>query len=189
MRMPANKIAVIETRLPYTDRRALSEAWFSALHLSHETPHAGAAARHSAAAAVSIGDPKQRRAPDRATHATTRRDPARGLTHAARRAAFAGLDVPLRRSTDVRAATSAASAAFDRARSYPPFRTSLTLEGANGTRVHLIVRRVGATLHVVALCPPAVEHLVRRALASADLHFRACGERLQVDVNKSEARA
>jgi hypothetical protein len=45
------------------------------------------------------------------------------------------------------------------------------------------VRRVGSTLHVVALCPPAVEPLVRKALASADLHFRERGERLEAGVN------
>src|ERR1700686_5193165 len=31
-----NSIAVIRARLPYVDRRALSEAWFSALHLARE---------------------------------------------------------------------------------------------------------------------------------------------------------
>src|SRR5580700_7978450 len=32
------KIAVIATRLPYIDRRSLSEAWFSALHLASDGP-------------------------------------------------------------------------------------------------------------------------------------------------------
>lgn len=186
--MPASKIAVIETRLPYTDRRALSEAWFSALHLSHDAASAPSPQRHAAQVAASSGDAQHGRTHEREGTASSRRDPSRSVTHAARRAAFAGLDTPLRRSSDARGTTAAAKA-FDRARSYPPFRTSLTLEGASGTRVHLIVRRVGPTLHVVALCPPAVEHLVRRALASADLHFRARGERLQVDVKQGEAGA
>ena len=181
--MPASKIAVIETRLPYTDRRALSEAWFSALHLSNEASPAAHARGHCAAAT---------RAETTSAHDGARsvrpvsgagRDIARNAAHAARRAAFAGLDTPARRATDA-ARTAAAGRTFARARSYAPFRTSITLDGANGTRVHLIVRRVGATLHVIALCPPAVEHLVRKALASADLHFRARGESLQIGVNE-----
>ena len=187
--MPASKIAVIETRLPYTDRRALSEAWFSALHLAHDTPSEPGASSHAKAARDTAADRAETHGERKpAPGAVPRRERAAGADRAARRAAFAGLDMPSRRATDTRAAGTARGE-FDRARSYPPFRTSLTLEGANGTRVHLIVRRVGPTLHVVALCPPAVEHLVRRALASADLHFRARGERLHVDVNANRASA
>ena len=186
--MPETKIAVIETRLPYTDRRALSEAWFSALHLAHDAPAEPTVGQHAKTIADSParghGQTMRERTPD----ATPRRERSVSVDRAARRAAFAGLDAPARRASDIRSAD-VSRGSFERARSYPPFRTSLTLEGANGTRVHLIVRRVGPTLHVVALCPPSVEHLVRRALASADIHFRARGERIQIDVNANRASA
>jgi hypothetical protein len=184
--MPASKIAVIETRLPYTDRRALSEAWFSALHLAHDEPTAAHPWYAAASNTVDPGNAHANARSARASAVSGRRDPARTIAQAARRSAYAGLDTPARRASDP-ARTAAAARAFDRARSYAPFRTSITLDGANGTRVHLIVRRVGPTLHVIALCPPAVESLVRKALASADLHFRARGERLEAGVNQTGA--
>ena len=184
--MPS-KIAVIETRLPYTDRRALSEAWFSALHLAHDAPSDAHSAQLASAGISGVTNSANESARNaRPIAAMSRREPARSVAQAARRAAHAGLDTPARRATDA-ARTAAATRAFQRARSYAPFRTSITLDGANGTRVHLIVRRVGSTLHVVALCPPAVEQLVRKALASADLHFRARGERLEIGVNQARA--
>jgi len=184
--MPASKIAVIETRLPYTDRRALSEAWFSALHLAHEEPSGAHPWYAAAKGTVSVDNAHGNIHGARASAVSARRDPARSIAHAARRSAYAGLDAPARRASDA-TRTAAATRAFDRARSYAPFRTAITLDGANGTRVHLIVRRVGPTLHVIALCPPAVESLVRKALASADLHFRARGERLEAGVNGTGA--
>lgn len=181
--MPATKIAVIETRLPYTDRRALSEAWFSALHLARDAqPDASAPPAKTRAAAPESGAASRQRSDRPAPDAAPRRERSATVERAGRRAAYAGFDVSQRRAGDARGAV-AERASFERARSYPPFRTSLTLEGANGTRVHLIVRRVGPTLHVVALCPRTVEPLVRKALANADIHFRTRGERLQIDVN------
>ena len=181
--MPATKIAVIETRLPYTDRRALSEAWFSALHLAHDAPSslAGTPVARRASTSAPASHANVRAATAQSREAEPRRERC-APAPAPRRTADAGLDAPARRVSDARPA-GAVRASFERERSYPPFRTSLTLEGANGTRVHLIVRRVGPTLHVVALCPRAVEHLVRKALASADIHFRARGERLHIDVS------
>jgi hypothetical protein len=87
-----------------------------------------------------------------------------------------------------RGATSRAVVAretFSRARSYAPFRTSLTF-GVEGERVALLLRREGGTLHVVALCRPEIAELVRRALASADLHLRARGEAIRGSVKTVE---
>jgi hypothetical protein len=180
--MSASKIAVIETRLPYTDRRALSEAWFSALHLAHDFPAQSASAQRPGA--IFGRDPQTRSVSFArvAEQNVQRRAVENAFDPSCRRRVRAEGETPLRRLSDARPGT-ARRAAFERARSYAPFRTSITIAGANGTRVHLIVRRVGPTLHVVALCPPAVEAIVRRALASADLHFRARGERVAVDVN------
>lgn len=178
--MPASKIAVIETRLPYTDRRALSQAWFSALHLAADRdPGRALAIAHRR-------DPERpARGRDAATPTTAHLSGGGAMTSATRAGAMRPgcrpvVEIPQRRSSDGRSL--ARDAQFARARSYPPFRTSLTLEAAGGVRVHLIVRRVGAALHVVALCPPSAETVVRRALASADLHFRARGDRMHVDV-------
>jgi hypothetical protein len=181
--MTANneKIAVIATRLPYVDRRALSEAWFSALHLASDGPLAPKPPERRAAATLpargrpqpgasaagrdtALGDARVKMlAPERAGRPST------------------GLDAPHASSRR----TAVARETFARARSYAPFRTSLTF-GVDGERVALLLRRQGGTLHVVALCRPEVAEIVRRALASADLHLRARGEAICASVETVE---
>jgi hypothetical protein len=69
----------------------------------------------------------------------------------------------------------------ERARTHPPLRTVLTL-GVAGERVALLLRREGATLHVVAVCRPAVENAVRHALTLAAAHVRGGGDSLRASV-------
>jgi hypothetical protein len=158
--------AVVRTRLPYTDRRSLSQAWFSALHLAdagveRSIPSRRASNRNSAAAA-----PVRRPAATARAVASNRLDPQ--------------IDLAARR-TRSREAVKRAELAFDAARSYPPFRTSLTV-GVDGARIKLLLRRAGPTLHVIALCAPAHVDLVRRALARADAHLRCGGESVRASV-------
>jgi hypothetical protein len=168
-------ISVIATRLPYIDRRSLSEAWFSALHLASDGP-------------LPVKAPERRDLADGAAAAgrgSERRDAnlaEAGVPVRASGAARAVKPVGDARTQSTFAARSArALSAANRARSYAPFRTSLTL-GVEGERVALLLRREGATLHVVALCRPAVADLVRRALACADAHLRAGGEQIRARV-------
>ncbi|GAC1494179.1 MAG: hypothetical protein NVS1B2_10380 [Vulcanimicrobiaceae bacterium] len=180
----AQSPSVVSTRFPYIDRRSLSQAWFSALHIASDGPlptaerrgtQVATTARTSArAAATSLAMPAPR---------------IERVSGRASAASVAGAEVATRRTLDARAAA-AARAAYARARSYPAFRSSLTLAVA-GERVHLLIRRDGATLHVVAICRPAIADMVRRALAAADAHLRLRGEtvRSSVDVRSSEVRA
>ena len=168
-------IAVVRTRLPYIDRRSLSQAWFSALHLASDVPGHAIPARRANDAAF---QPRSARAPlsvapQRAAAVSLR---ATRLTEP-RGAASAGGSTPPR---DAAAATKA-RAAFEKARSYPPFRTSLTV-GVEGARIKLLLRRDGPTLHVIALCAAANVDLVRRALACADAHLRRNGESVRACV-------
>ncbi|MBD5607073.1 MAG: hypothetical protein IAI48_18610 [Candidatus Eremiobacteraeota bacterium] len=48
--------------------------------------------------------------------------------------------------------------------------------------MQLLLRRDGATLHVVAICRPQVAEIVRRALALADAHLRLRGEAVHSSV-------
>jgi hypothetical protein len=172
-------IAVVRTRLPYTDRRSLSQAWFSALHLS-EAPSASTARG-------------PRRAPGAALAAYEGPRPS-GPPNAAGKAGEAPWLAPRHRGgvesaaagdgcAPGRAARSRPSPAKlgPRARSHPPLRTSLTV-GVAGERVALVLRRDGTTLHVVAVCRPGVEDAVRRALAQAAAEVRRHGEAMQASV-------
>jgi hypothetical protein len=169
------KISVIAARFPYTDRRALSEAWFSALHLASDGPLSPPPPERRAE--TDGGRIHPRGSAERAEHRRPeqRVPPGTGEDRAAR----AGAENGLRRPSAARAA--AARAELARQRSYATFRTSFTL-GVEGERVALALRRDGATLHVVALCRPAVEGIVRRALACAGLYLRARGESIDVSV-------
>lgn len=170
----ASALAVLRTRLPYVDRRSLSEAWFSALHLAASGPVATGSAGEVAvacepgpipAAVLPAGVPCL---PGPAvTTAAARRSSLAG-----RLAASAAREPgrPLERRSEPKACVDAEPPApkrFVRA-------GSLTL-GAGGSRVQLVLRREGAVLHVVALCRRDSVALVGRALASAGLHVRSYG--------------
>jgi hypothetical protein len=173
------KISVIAARLPYTDRRALSEAWFSALHLASDgalhaqPPERRAGVAHHPPRDMSRGPGAQSAAPPARTAAQRPAAPVRRRDGGG----LAREDAP----RDVRPRSADTRDVFACARSYPSFRTALTF-GVAGERVALLLRREGPTLHVVALCRPAVAEIVRRALAGADAALRLRGESIRATV-------
>jgi hypothetical protein len=175
------KIAVISARLPYVDRRALSEAWFSALHLASDGPLSPKPPERRLAATLRAAVRPLAGARLGGRGAPLGAAPLR--LRAPQRAARPSTDLSAPHATSTRAVV--APQTFARARSYAPFRTSLTF-GVDGERVALLLRREGVTLHVVALCRPEVADRVRRALASADLHLRARGEAIRASVKTVE---
>lgn len=177
--MNADSIAVIRARLPYVDRRALSEAWFSALHLAHAEKSAPRRERKAAASQGSGGVPSERRAANRGAL-----DPAhRSLSFAARHPRAIPLEASSARS---RRLGGAVVAAFPMRRvRYAPVRASFHI-GVGGGRVQIVLRRDGAVLHVVAVCSRRHVELVRRALACADLHLRLRGETIRSSVRTLE---
>ncbi len=172
-----NSLTVIATRLPYIDHRALSQAWLSALHIASDGPIAAHAGERRCAGVSEIATSPKRSAtvarPGDATATTRAFTPARETRGV-------GAEIATRRTLDARVAA-AARASFAQARSYPPFTSTLTLEVAN-ERVQLILRRDGATLHVIAVCRPEIAQTVRRALAAAGLHLRVRGESVRSSV-------
>jgi hypothetical protein len=167
MNADSGKIAVITTRLPYIDRRALSEAWFSALHLASDGPIPPRAVRapepdvresRASRGSVTAQAPRPCRASDTRTRAPS--------------AAPAGTE---RRGFGQSAAVRTARTAFAGVEAERSFRTSLTV-GVRGERVALSLRRSGGMLHIVAVCRPEVAAIVSRALACAGLYLRARGE-------------
>jgi len=187
-----SSIAVIQARLPYVDRRSLSEAWFSALHLARNgspAPYgqprhqnsllshpAGATGRRSTAPAAQSSTTNVQRTIVQRGDATERsrscESPPERVMRGRRREAVelchgwqseGGVETaPSRRR--------AICASF-----------AIALEGG---RVQILLRREGRVLHVVAVCSERHAELVWRALACADLHLRARGE-----VVRSQVRA
>jgi hypothetical protein len=156
----ASGVAVVATQLAQTDRRALSQAWYSALHLAQTAPtapHDGRAATPTERPAV---PPRERSAaPARATHDATFSPPRAVRAHA--------LAAPL---VDRRSAPSVATRRVERALATiarapsPPASHTIAIEGG---RVTLLVRTGNGATRIVALCREPLRATVERALARA----------------------
>jgi hypothetical protein len=171
------KISVIQSRLPYIDRRSLSEAWFSALHFAAGEParrtSSASSAPAPASAAAALGEARALAPRDAVAHLARVSAPRRQNVRSAIPDAAHLTRVAPRTARDSRSVV--------RTRPLACFRAALAV-GVSGERVQLLVRRDGTTLHVVALCRPQVAALVRRALDVAAAHLRACGLAAHADV-------
>ncbi|HEY0394360.1 MAG TPA: hypothetical protein VGD01_07670 [Candidatus Elarobacter sp.] len=168
-------VAVLATHLAHTDRRALSQAWYSALHLADPAQRAPltAGARSSPGAV-----PGSARGP----HPAAARDGlnrgsagARGPDRAnARRDPFAE---PCER----RMPKTELARRIERAltRRSPRERAASFAVRTAGGRVHLVVRCDGARTRVVAVCAPPLRERVERALAQARFALAGCGVRAE----------
>jgi hypothetical protein len=181
----ASAIAVVRTRMPYVDRRSLSEAWFSAFHpVSSEAPRAGKTVHAPALASSAPKAPRALENQPRAilgypSPAVTRRATGRSRSEI--------VPIDFKKPATPRSPSLRSHAVEVCSRSYPPRRTSLTV-GLGRERVQLVLRREGAVLHVIAVCRPEVAALVRRALASADAYVRSSGDSLRASVQTTDGR-
>jgi hypothetical protein len=168
-------VAVVATHLAGTDRRALSQAWYSALHLAERPPaamHAPSAAesfraapsgtRNPSAAARQLANDTAREARRTARGATVRHDP-----HAA------GAERRIPKTELARRIERALT------RRLPHTAASFAVRGGGG-RVALIVRTDGAFTRIVAVCAPPLRERVERALAQARFALAARGVRTEV---------
>ncbi|HEY0382960.1 MAG TPA: hypothetical protein VGC72_12255 [Candidatus Elarobacter sp.] len=172
-------VAVVATQLPGTDRRALSQAWYSALHLA-ERPRAAA---HAPRARESLlGAPSGPRSATGANAAArdAANDTGRGAGRTARGATGRydanAVDAERRIPKTELARQIERGLARRPARGAP---ASFAVRGAGG-RVHLIVRNDGAHTRVVAVCAPPLRERVERALAQARFALAGRGVRAEV---------
>jgi len=185
----SKSISVLRTRLPYVDRRSLSKAWMAALGIADPVATRAAAPTHTFAATAvpSAPRPVSRAAlqvPLAAAPIARREVPAERRTTVPSVAERGSAVERARGAVPATAASKAASA-----RSYPTYQTSFVV-GLDGARVQLVLRRERNTLHVVALCAPSDVATVSRALARADAHLRAGGDRVEATVRAvDEVRA
>ena len=158
-------VAVFATHLPWTDRRALSQAWYSALHLAERTPrsrearaaaHAEKAAPRRVAQTVRgsalqpAGDAVARRACKPLRTPSRRRDPS----------------APQRERREPRSALTRCTGHAPASRTRRAVPSAFAVSAANGG-VHLLVHADGTRTRVVAVCAPRLRERVERALAHA----------------------
>ena len=170
-------VAVVATQLADTDRRALSQAWYSALHVAdhppvvphaRNTPAPNAAAVSGSRFARNPNGVPERRAPDgaaRAREAACIPGARCDGGSADRRIPKTELARRIERGLARRAPRHAAA--------------SFAVRGADG-RVQLIVRSDGARTRVVAVCAQPLRERVERALAQARFVLAGCGVRAEV---------
>ena len=161
----ASRLTVLSAPLALVDRRALSQAWYSALHLA--SPPQAAASVTMSAAKSTLREPAQR-----PTHET----PARGAQNVT-----CGERLPLRERDATRGGQSTSVAAERRREPVRLGRqlaralerhvethehASVVLRTPSG-RVHVVIRADGPRMRDFALCSPALRAGVERALAHA----------------------
>ena len=167
------EVSVLAAPLAAIDRRALSQAWYSALHVAQRAPRQpqSGAARPSHCAVV---QPTTMRSVESGTHdhraggsvpathragARTSRDAAAVESFGAQRARS-----QLSRRIELRFASTA----------QPVARATFSL-GRGAARVHIIMQSNGNTARLVAICRPQLRETVARALAEARLALRSRG--------------
>jgi hypothetical protein len=181
----ASAIAVVRMRMPYVDRRSLSEAWFSAFHPVSSEGSRGAEPVRARLGASPL--PTVRQATGGQTRAIAGYPTPAVAPRGPGRARSEIVPIEIKKSATSRSQTVHSHAVEICSRSYPPRRTSLTV-GLGRERVQLVLRREGAVLHVIAVCRPEVAALVRRALASADAYVRGRGDTLRASVQTTDGR-
>lgn len=179
METATRSVAVVATKLPTIDRRALSQAWYSALHLAQP---GGAAAPHGAPGATRPGSGTFAALPARPPGG----DPSSGKpvhAGAARSAASSSarsraVNAPaLERREPAGRLAQRIEHAIVRHGVHARFGTAaLAIDAGNG-RVHVLVRTDGATTRIVALCAPHLRERVDRALAQARFALAASAPR------------
>jgi hypothetical protein len=165
-------VAVIATQVAQTDRRALSEAWYSALHLAHDAaPARAAGARRVAAgertASIALTVPVQ-------THPEHVAAPL--PAHARHAENVRSATVPERRRP-ASETSRRIERAVERLSARRPIPAAHTLAVAGG-RVRLLVHHDGNALRIVALCSSPLRDVVERALAGARFALAGTGVRV-----------
>jgi hypothetical protein len=167
--------SILTAPLAAIDRRALSQAWYSALHLaqSAHAPSASSKVRPDASA----GKPAQRadesheRAHAESRHAST-----------LPRTAASKLRVAL--TPERRAARSVLARRIERTFLNPivrPQRATFTIDGTRA-RVHVALQTTPAGVRIVAVCPASIRARVSRALDEARYALATRGIALHADL-------
>jgi hypothetical protein len=174
MTTATRSVAVVAARLPNIDRRVLSQAWYSALHLTQAQPGAAAARPTSPAPPAAVAAPRNARLglPVRVAAPA----PVRGVICLQVRPVAPAC---AERRAPVTELSRRIEAVLVRHVANAPVRpATLALKAGDG-RVQLLVRNDGSATRVVALCAPHLRERVDRALAHARFALAATGTRIE----------
>ena len=165
-------VAIVATQLAHTDRRALSQAWYSALHLAEQ-----AAPKPRSTSIARVVAP-----PSRAATVADAGDVRAGASRTRSASTGAALRGAIARDADRRVPKTELARRIERAltRRVPREGQASFALRAGGGRVQLIVRADGERVRVVAVCTTALRERVDRALAQARFALAGRGVRAEV---------
>lgn len=170
--------SILTAPIASIDRRALSQAWYSALGFARDRPacspmkrHPTVTARGRIAARATQGDDGAR--------VCSASPPRHGCASESRRV--------YRSACERRAPRSVLARRIERVFLQPArktVRTTLAIDGRNG-RVHLSLQEGAGGLRLVAVCPPGARAIVARALQEVRFALAARGIALQAAIGGS----
>ena len=171
-------VSILTAPLAAIDRRALSQAWYSALHLAH-AENARASCGHPSSA-LPFHEREQR-------HAAARSIPAPARDRSAQRLPKRSVQSRSAEAPERRAERSSLARRIERMFLDPVRRVNratFTLDGAQA-RVHVALQTTASGTRLVAVCPAAVRAGVARALSEARYALAVRGVVLHVDLSES----
>jgi hypothetical protein len=170
-------LAVVAAPVPSTDRRGMSQAWYSALHLADAPSRVARCGRRPLGDAPCGSDRGRPSANGGPAAGAARAEAAvrRGVPLAAPAAAPAPLG-------ERRAAPSVLARAIARAVGSHRGPSGTLTVASQDRRVRLVVRVDGARTRIVALCSPADRDAVAAALGAARYALARGGAHVLVDV-------
>jgi hypothetical protein len=167
------EVSILAAPLAAIDRRALSQAWYSALHVAQAAPQQPQGAAKPPRCAVV--QPRMTRSLDR--HARLDGCAAGNAPVTRQCGAHTTRDATLAESSVARRARSQLGRRIElrfASATQPVARATFSL-GRGAARVHIIMQSDGATARLVAICRPQLREIVARALAEARLALRFRG--------------
>jgi hypothetical protein len=172
--------SILSAPLAAIDRRALSQAWYSALHLTQSGLSPNRASR------VPVCHPERSEARSKeAPGAFRTANPPSGFIGRPHRKASTTTRVD--RDTAERRVRSALARKIEAALLDPSRRcerATFTIEGT-GARVHVALRTAGGRARLVAICPPSARTRVARALEEARYALAARGIELGFETKEA----
>lgn len=168
--------SILSAPLAAIDRRALSQAWYSALHVVQTSPIRTQASAPAAASCAPHAAGPPRETPARADRASTIRVVPQHRADVRLHEMDGGVERRAPRSTLARRME---RCFLDPARRVQ--RASFVLEGSNA-RVHVALQSGDGGVRLIAVCQPRVREAVARALEEARYALAARGIALRVDL-------
>lgn len=170
--------SILTAPLAAIDRRSLSQAWYSALHLAHATKPQSSYGRANAKPSIIEDKPRRCGAPWHAVRLGDRAapNPRKG------QGTLGAAAPPERRAERSPLARRIERTFLDPVRENK--RATFTIDGTQA-RVHVALQTTASGVRLVAVCPAAIRVDVARALDEARYALALRGIALRIDVNEA----